>query len=64
MIEGEKQRVIYEMCKRQINLLYKTNKKMTDSCGNRKTRKYWMLLLYISLTMKNLIGREHSINSQ
>ena len=40
MIEGEKQGVIYEVCKRQINLLYKTNKKMTDSCGNRKTRKY------------------------
>ena len=31
MIEGEKQGVIYEVCKRQINLLYKTNKKMTDS---------------------------------
>ena len=35
-----------------------------DDCDIDDNNYYNYLLLYIRLTMKNLIGREHSINSQ
>ena len=42
--DKKKKSVIWVVCKRQINLLYKTNKMMTDSLGNRKIKKYEILL--------------------
>ena len=47
-------------------------KKMNFHCTSKRrhcvdmfrVRLYYRLLLYIRLTLKNVIGREHSINSQ